>query len=834
MHHRMDLQYRSMRMEIIKPGEMTTEYIAHIRSSDRKIQTLEKHLCEVSEIASELAEKVGSREAGALLGLMHDFGKYSSEFQNYIKSAKGEINPDEDDYIDAKGMKGKVDHSSAGAQWIWHELKDERLGGASLCAQILALCVASHHSGLIDCLKPEGGNSFIARMNKDDEKTHLRECKAKAPTGILERAKLLTSETLLRDMCQHLQQFTSNNQHGQNISEKIKYFYIGLWARFLFSCLIDADRINSADFETPKNKQYRHNSNVNWQAAIHRTEIFLADLPVRNPIDIIRRDISEKCKKRAIEQQGLYTLTVPTGGGKTFTSLRFALHHAKKHQLDRIIYVIPYTSIIDQNATEIRRIIEREDDPRPWILEHHSNLEPEQQTWHSKLVAENWDAPIILTTMVQFLETLFGAGTRGVRRMHQLTNSIIIFDEIQTLPIKCTHLFCNALNYLTTYAKTTAVLCTATQPLLNKLKSPEKGELFLPKDAELIGDAASVESLFDELKRVTVCNRVRPGGWTENEVAELAVSEFQKAGSCLIIVNTKAWAHTLYGICSSTVDKDSLFHLSTNQCPTHRKTILKRVRYKLDNNEPVLCISTQLVEAGVDIDFGSVIRALAGLDSIAQAAGRCNRNGRKDRGIVHVVNPKKETIDLLKDIKEGRDKARRVLDEVDSDDILNPKTMNQYFNYYFFGRTDEMSYPVTEKYATRADTLLNLLSDNENNVTKHSNSLLRQSFMAAGKAFKAIEAPTETLIVPYGKGKETITNLCAAAKEFNPGWYYDLIKEAQQYSVNLFPNVRQKLADAGAIYEIQSEGIYYLDECFYSDEFGVSTEKVKQLAPLVC
>ena len=834
MHHRKDLQYRSMRIEIIKPGEMTTEYIAHIRSSDRKIQTVEKHLYEVSEIASELAEKVGSREAGALLGLMHDFGKYSSEFQNYIKSAKGEINPDEDDYIDAKGMKGKIDHSSAGAQWIWHELKDEPVGGASLCAQILALCVASHHSGLIDCLKPGGGNSFITRMNKEDEKTHLRECKDKAPTGILESAKLLTSETLLRDMCQHLQQFTSNNQHGQNISEKLKYFYIGFWARFLFSCLIDADRINSADFETPKNKQYRHNSNVDWQVAINRTEIFLADLPVRNPIDIIRRDISEKCKKRAIEQQGLYTITVPTGGGKTFTSLRFALHHAKKHQLDRIIYVIPYTSIIDQNATEIRRIIEREDDPRPWILEHHSNLEPEQQTWHSKLVAENWDAPIILTTMVQFLETLFGAGTRGVRRMHQLTNSIIIFDEIQTLPIKCTHLFCNALNYLTTYAKTTAVLCTATQPLLNKLKSPEKGELFLPKDAELIGDAESVESLFEELKRVTVCNKVRPGGWTENEVAELAVSEFQKVGSCLIIVNTKAWAHTLYGICSSTVDKDSLFHLSTNQCPAHRRTILKRVRDRLDDNEPVLCISTQLVEAGVDIDFGSVIRTLAGLDSIAQAAGRCNRNGRKDRGVVHVVNPKKETIDLLKDIKEGRDKARRVLDEVDSDDILNPKTMNQYFNYYFFGRADEMSYPITEKYATRADTLLNLLSNNEYNVTKHSNSLLRQSFMTAGKAFKAIEAPTEALIVPYGKGKETITNLCAAAKEFNPGRYYHLIKEAQQYSVNLFPNMRQKLADAGAIYEIQSEGIYYLDECFYSDEFGVSTETVKQLAPLVC
>ena len=621
----------------------------------------------------------------------------------------------------------------------------------------------------------------------------------------------------------------------------VVHFYIGFWTRFLFSCLIDADRINSADFENPINRQYRSNSNVNWQVAINRLETFLDALPDKNPIDKIRRDISEKCRNRAFEKQGIYTLTVPTGGGKTFTSLRYALHHANTHQLDRIIYVIPYTSIIDQNAIEIRKIIEHDEDTRPWVLEHHSNLEPEQQTWHSKLATENWDVPIVLTTMVQFLEILFGSGTRGVRRMHQLSNSIIIFDEIQTLPIKCTRLFCNALNFLTTYTRITAVLCTATQPLLNKLHSPDKGNLFLPEDAELVGDTENVEDLFERLERVNIKNNIRSDGWTENQVAELAISELQKAGSCLVIVNTKKWAQTVYELCSHEVDSDTLFHLSTNQCPAHRKKILQEIKNRLHGCKPVLCVSTQLIEAGVDIDFTGVIRILAGLDSIAQAAGRCNRNGKmKGNGTVHVVNSAKEAIDLLEDIKQGRDIVLRVLDEINSDNLLSPEVMNLYFDYYFFSRNDEMDYPVTEKYASRTDTLLNLLSDNKINTTTDTSSsyngqlLLKQSFMAAGKAFKAIEAPTEPLITPYGKGKKIITNLCAVAREFDPGRYYELLKESQKYSVNLFPYVRQKLVDAEAIYEVQNEGIYYLDERFYSDEFGVSTEMVKQLDPMVC
>ena len=378
----------------------------------------------------------------------------------------------------------------------------------------------------------------------------------------------------------------------------------------------------------------------------------------------------KRAKSRAQDTQGIYTLTVPTGGGKTYASLRYALHHANTDGLQRIIYVIPYTSIIEQNAEAIRKVIQHQGDQYPWVLEHHSNLEPENQTWHSKLAAENWDAPVVLTTMVQFLETLFSGGTRGVRRLHQLANSIIIFDEIQTLPINCTHLFCNALNFLSAYTKTTAVLCTATQPLLDQLKSPEKGQLLIPEENHLITD---VRQLFDQLKRVEISNKTKSGGWTEEEIAALARSELNSKGNCLVVVNTKASAQALYMSCSDVIDAESLFHLSTNQCSAHRSDLFRRMRARLAAGFPVLCFSTQLIEAGVDIDFSSVIRFLAGLDSIAQAAGRCNRNGRLDTATVHVVNPMQETIDQLIDIKVGIEKSKWVFSEVKGSSLLTQK-----------------------------------------------------------------------------------------------------------------------------------------------------------------
>lgn len=794
-------------------------FIAHRRESDQTEQSVREHLEDVSLISRCLAEKIGVPDIGELLGLLHDLGKYSQKFQEYIKSATGMLNPDiDDEYVDAAALRGKIDHSSAGAQWIWGNFRRYGPQG-ELAGQVLALCLASHHGGLIDCLKPEGENGFVARMRKDVEKTHLQECVESVDPEVLKKLNLLASPALIQECSQQIFKLIDP---GKNQSEIVKHFKIGLWVRFLFSCLIDADRINSADFENPGNESMRSKGRVNWRVAIDRLEDKLTNLPVRHEIDSIRKSISDRCKARALDPQGIYTLTVPTGGGKTYSSIRYALHHAQKHNLDRIIYIIPYTSIIEQNAQAIRDLLEVEGDEFPWVLEHHSNLEPEQQTWRDKLIAENWDAPIVFTTMVQFLDVLFSGGTRGARRMHQLAKSVLIFDEIQTLPIKCVHLFCNAINFLVSHAGTTALLCTATQPLLDKLKSSDKGQLTIPKENELVEDVAG---LFDQLKRVSVSNQVRLNdGWTEAELTELAVTEYAQKGSCLIIVNTKKWAQQLHEACKDKVDQGSLFHLSTNLCPAHRKKILGKVRQRLDDEQPVLCVSTQLIEAGVDVDFASVIRFLAGLDSIAQAAGRCNRNGKLSQATVHVVNPRQESIDMLHDIKEGRDKSLRVLSEKGGADLLDPEVMKLYFSYYFYSRADQMDYPVTARRAGRQDSLLSLLSDNHLNIGRTSPLQLRQSFSTAGKIFQAIDAPTQAVIVPYEEGKEIIAGLCAAPE---PAKFYKLLKRAQKYSVNVFPNVMEKLKEVQAVSQVQQgEEIYYLDERYYSPDFGLSTEEV--------
>ncbi|MDD2737660.1 MAG: CRISPR-associated helicase Cas3' [Methylomonas lenta] len=812
-------------------------YIAHVRKTDKEQQSVATHLQEVAEIAKTLAAKINVPEAGELIGLLHDFGKYSADFQKYILDATKLSNPNfDEDYVGAKALKGKIDHSTAGAQWIYQTLS-QHSGKGKCCAQILAVCVASHHGrGLIDCLKPYGDtmediDGFNRRIKKADTLTHLEECTQNADDSILEKAKQLASESLINAMIAQLNQFTQSEQ-----SDTIKQFYIGFWTRFLFSCLIDADRISSADFENPQQAAHR-NKAVSWDIAIQRLDCFLAEqqllieqkadsLPEKTQqLNEIRRDISNTCKLRAEDTQGIYTLTVPTGGGKTYASLRFALHHAKKHSLKRIFYIIPYTSIIEQNADAIRHAIERVGENHPWVLEHHSNLEPEQQTWHSKLTAENWDAPIVITTMVQFLETLFDGGTRGVRRLHQLANSVVVFDEIQTLPINCTHLFCNALNFLTTYANTTAVLCTATQPLLGKLKTPEKGQLNIPLKNELMKDT---RELFEQLKRVDILNKTKPEGWSKEEIATLAHSEFQTKSSCLVIVNTKAWAEALYRDCADKVDKDSVFHLSTHQCSAHRREIFQKMRERLNNKLPVLCFSTQLIEAGVDIDFASVIRFLAGLDSIAQAAGRCNRNAALDMGEVHVINPAQETITQLIDIKVGKEKTEQVFREIAGKDLLAPSVMELYFKYYFYDRADYMDYQLDKKEIGRDDTLLNLLSDNKLNSGKNAPLFLKQSFKTAGDAFKAIDAPTYSVIVPYEQGASLITELCGISKEFKAKAFYACLKKAQKYSVNVFPNVWRKLIEQDAIIEIQGEGMFYLDECYYSPEFGLSTESVSK------
>jgi CRISPR-associated endonuclease/helicase Cas3 len=803
------------------------ERVAHYRKSG-ETQRLERHLLETSFLASTFARKVNLSLAGELVGLLHDLGKYSDEFQQYLRSSVGIEEQDGDNqHIGFRKAKGKVDHSSAGAQRLWRGLRDgsptDRVVG-----EILALCIASHHSGLIDCVDASGADLLSRRIAKPEELSHGEEAWAKADASVRQRYnELITSDRLKTEVRDLISDLGRTDQ-----SKTARYFKLGLLVRFLLSCLLDADRINTADFDRPWLGESRLKGQYeSWQVLLDRLELHLSRFVDDTQIDQLRRDVSAHCLAASERKPGIFTLTVPTGGGKTLASLRFALHHAARHQMERVIYVIPYTSIIDQNAEQVRQILEPETcevATGSIVLEHHSNLLPERHSWRNKLLTENWDAPVVFTTMVQLLDALFGGGTRGARRMHQLAKSIVIFDEIQTLPIKCVHLFNNAMNFLVDHCGSTVLLCTATQPILHEVNE-RKGAIRLSQQSELMPD---VSALFQTLSRVQVLDRRKPGVWTNAEVAQLAVKETSSSRTCLVVVNTKSAAQALYFLCRDQLPPKSIFHLSTNMCAAHRKECLRKIKELIapECGSQVLCISTQLIEAGVDLDFGSAIRFVAGLDSIAQASGRCNRHGHRALGKVHIVNPEEDKSEMISDIRIGRQAAMRVLDEIAGDGGINPlspEVMYQYFHYYFFERRHQMDYPVTTQEHERSDTLLNMLSENKaavSSATQPITNYLRQSFKTAAELFKSIDSPTEGVIVPYGDGASIVARL---AIESEPEEQLRLLRQAQQFTVNVFPQIMRRLQAQDALREApEGTGILCLDERYYHPEFGLTESPI--------
>jgi len=817
--------------------------IAHWRMRDQHAQLLNDHLFETSILAEEFAGKVGLPELGRVLGLVHDFGKASIQYQNYLRTNEGLISPDEDGYSNAK--RGEIDHSSAGAQLVYQRLINRGNKGKYL-AQVMALAMASHHSGLIDCLTPDGKDNFQRRMVKPDSETNFSEAVKKLPNIVQQLDEYLAQplEEILYEKLMGMKEETE--------SSSTFLFKHGLLVRFLLSCLLDADRLNTAGFENPENEVLRRYGNYHpWSVLVERLErkFSVFDLATAQmdkesrayEVNQLRAQVAQDCLDYAIKPRGIYQLTVPTGGGKTLASLRFALHHAAEHNMDRVFYIVPYITIIDQNADEVRKVLEDRDENGKLldrvVLEHHSNFLPEEDTRRRhNLLAENWDAPIVFTTQVQFLEALFGSGTRDARRLHQLANSVIILDEVQTVPIKIVHMLNTALRFLTHDCGSTIVLCTATQPPLDRLPDNPYRALTIKPEQKIIRNEVE---LFAKLKRVEVYDERRPEKWSDAEIADLAQRALQENGSLLVVVNTRAAAQALY----QEIEGRSLaktFHLSTNMCPAHRLDVLNDVRAKLETHEPVICVSTQLIEAGVDIDFGAVIRYLAGLDSIAQSAGRCNRHGvREGLGSVWVVNPQNEKLDRLRDIKTGREKAQTVLDDFKENperfrgERIGLNAISEYYRYYFAIRKNEMMYPVdANSLIGREDNLFNLLSVNtlskEAYQRTHQSApghLLSQSFQSAAKTFNVIDSVTRGVVVPYReKGKTVIANLRGAPEL---GVQFKLLKIAQRYSVNLFDYQFDLLSKIGAIQEVQpGAGIFYLVEQYYSEDFGWSDQPV--------
>ncbi|MCP5488569.1 MAG: CRISPR-associated helicase Cas3' [Verrucomicrobia bacterium] len=811
---------------------------AHYRSSDRYAQSIEEHLFGVSHLSGKYAKKIDAETLGQLTGLLHDFGKYSEVFGSYIESAVGLLQEGDSRYRDPSRWKGRVDHSTAGAQWVWRNLDDQD-PVLCLAKEILAICICSHHGGLVDGLANDGEDTLMKRMVKADENTNFKESCANADEIVLIKAAEFACSTQL---VKELSGLIGVVNAGVKLP-MLRIFWTGLLVRYLFSCLVDADRTDTANFENPEDTELRLlGKYTEWEPLINCFERHISGLKAYPEINRKRAEVSAHCLQRSLSDQGLFYLTVPTGGGKTLASMRFALHHARKHSLDRIIYVVPYTSIIEQNAQEIRDALKGKCslDIDEIVLEHHSNLHEKHDTKRNRLLSENWDAPIVFTTSVQLLETLFGGGTRGARRMHQLARAILIFDEVQTLPINTIHLFNNAINFLTKVCSSSVVFCTATQPLLHDVDQ-NKGAVPYDEQREL----APYSDLFKGFRRIEVVDERKTGGWSFSEIGMEIERQLEALGSVLFIANTKKDAKRIYFETEGLVRHR--YHLSTAMCPAHRLEILRRIKVCLQRKWPVVCVSTQLVEAGVNLDFGCVFRALAGLDSIAQAAGRCNRNNRRPNGRVLIVNLKGESLGRLREIKLAQKETLRVLDEYRESpesfggDLISPQAVERYYHYYFYQRANEMDYEVRAKDLGRKDTLLSLLSTNSLSVCEAKRTgqynpkrILNQAFKSAGEYFKVIDAPTQGILVHYegfGKTKGEASRLISALTiTTDTKQLKTLLIKAQRFCVNVFPHDLNKMEKAGALHETQpGSGVWYLDKHYYSPDCGACTEQVGEM-----
>lgn len=786
------------------------EYPAHIRKVDGKkyIQTVEEHCHGVAEIAAELLRDIGLGKTAYLGGMVHDLGKFSENFKNYIeKAADGE-----------KVQRGSVNHTFAGVRFLLEKHSDEQLSGFSdIVLEILAYAVGAHH-GLFDCVDDNNNNGFTKRIQKEGI-DYLNAAQ--------QFLKICCSEQDIEDLLKQSEKeffpvFNEIEKLADNADAKIQNtqitFYIGFLARLILSAIIEADRSDTSQFMNGYSEKTVKNISEIWINCIKNVEQKLSTMPLDKPINKTRAQISALCAEAGNLESGIYRLNLPTGAGKTLTSLRYALHHALAHNKKRIIFTMPLLSIIEQNAGIIHDYIGNEE----LILEHHSNIvetDENDELDKRELLVESWDVPIIITTMVQLLNTLFAGKTANIRRMQALCNSIIVIDEVQTVPDKMLSLFNLALNFLAKICNATIILCSATQPCFEKTMYP------LDK---------SVKDLITLTKeQETVFKRVRleyKGEMDCEELADFAAGILEENNSLLLVCNTKNEAAVMFNLLCSKIKDVKAFHISAGMCTAHRKETIKEMQEALENKQQkVFCVSTQVIEAGVDVSFARVIRLLAGMDNIVQATGRENRNREFD-GLApgYIVRLKGEFLKGLSEIEDAKNAAADLLvkyknnPQIYDDDLMSAKAVNEYYKSLY----ENVKSGYHDFYIESVrDSILNLMSCNENvdsgKIPEYNKYFMHQALKTAGGLFTVFDESSIDIIVPYDRGTEIIQKIFAVGdKDYEK--LKSILKEAKLYTVSLFKYQKIKLEEQGALIFVPSAGVYILQDGYYDELTGLN------------
>ena len=727
-------------------------YYAHSNELDKsRWQSVKIHLINTAELALSLGEDSGLSEFAYFAALLHDIGKYSQAFQKKLD-----------------GAHIKVDHSTAGAKEvikIFGQNPKQQVMGT-----ILSYCIAGHHAGLpdfgseIDC-ETDGTLQARLKKNLNDYKNYTQE---------IDVSKLVLPE--------HIPIKPITKGCG---------FSLAFFTRMVYSILVDADFLETETFFNNGKKPRGEYAEIEVLCKKLNQYLLERFANPSSPINKQRTETLNTCIAKATDKPGLFTLTVPTGGGKTFASLAFAMNHAVRHGLKRIIYVIPYTSIIEQNAAEFKKCLGGEN-----VLEHHSNFDWNQRLQGTdtefyddktnnaidklKLATENWDIPIVVTTNVQFFESLFANRSSRCRKLHNIAKSVIIFDEAQMLPLDYIKPCLYTVYELVKNYGATAIICTATQPPLQQ---------FLPKEAVLTEIIPDPQMLLKLYKRVQVKN---VGKLSDAELTQ-RINDLQQV---LCIVNTRKHAKGLF---EGVID-DGRFHLSTLMCPVHRKKTIATIKARLELKQSCRVISTQIMEAGIDMDFPVGYRAISGLDSIIQAGGRVNREGERPSGTLFVFEPDSVFVKRTPAfIKQGAEVAKNILGK--NEDPVCMEAIKAYYN---------LIYDLQGKNAFDNKGILDCF---ESGIQPE----LVFDFKTAAEKFKLIENATVAVIIPYDNEAYSILQKVRTGR-----FPLSFSRELQIYSVNIYEQEYQSLASVGAIDLYGDTYAVLNDSNYYNAETGLN------------
>lgn len=716
-------------------------------------EPLQDHLENVARTAAKFGKAFGAQDWAECAGQWHDLGKYSHEFQQYLL-ATGDPNAGTEGTEDSAGRR-RVDHSTFGARYAAKQV-------AKYAGQILAFCIAGHHAGLPDAIAHEDSKRKSTLQFRLDERRRAIPS-VQAPDGTT------PPYSPLRLPLRHIDAL----QVG---------FQLSFFTRMLFSCLIDADRLETEKFCNSDSAEER--------ASVAKSDLGQLKLALeeflnrktlsvpKSTVNAARAQVLHACRSAAELAPGFFSLQVPTGGGKTYSSLAFALVHAERHQLRRVIVAIPFTSITEQTADSYREAFGTLAETA--LIEHHSTIQPKYDTRANQLGTENWDARVIVTTNVQFFESLFASATGACRKLHRLANSVIILDEAQTIPIDFLTPTLSALKELVQNYGCTVVLCTATQPALEKRRDFPIG---ITGIREIVPNA---KELYSALNRVTVSRL----GITPD--AEL-VRRLAAVDQALCIVNTRRHAAELFAAVEGAL-VGKCHHLSTLMCGQHRRETLSAIKSRLAMGQPCRVISTQLVEAGVDLDFPVVFREACGFDSIAQAAGRCNREGKLREGTTYVFEPEvRLPPGFLRDSAAAADELKKYSDP------LTPAAIEEYFRLLYWSQQHRWD--------------RKLVMDCFN--TGPTDSFLRLQFRSAAAVYQLVEQ-RPLVFIPYNN------RAIRLQQELLGGAGFVRQRELQPYLVSIYPHELKALQQQNAIAEHENGMWILIDQRFYSPKTGLT------------